>query len=134
MPRAPKGEKRPRDANQLGKLIVDEVRFQAMARPGSMTDLGAKRTQHEQCLPLIGHLAELMLASVSAGFLFTVSTAAAAQALVAARLLFERGVLPDNAITRVRRMRAGAIETRAQEDYLRALGRSDAARVWTAKA
>ena len=40
MPRASKGEKRPRDANQLGKLIVDEVRFQAMARPGSMTDLG----------------------------------------------------------------------------------------------
>jgi protein-tyrosine phosphatase len=53
--------------------------------------------------------------------------------LVAARLLFERGVSPDNAITRVRRMRPGAIETRAQEDYLRALDRSEAARVWNAK-
>jgi protein-tyrosine phosphatase len=54
--------------------------------------------------------------------------------VVAARLLFERGVSPDNAITRVRRMRPRAIETRAQEDYLRALGRPEATRVWNANA
>jgi ADP-ribosyl-[dinitrogen reductase] hydrolase len=48
--------------------------------------------------------------------------------LVAARLLFERGVSTDEAIARLRRIRPGAIETRA-EDYLRALGRPKAARV-----
>ena len=42
---------------------------------------------------------------------------------VAARLLIEFGDKPENAIRRVRAARPGAIETRAQEDYLRSLGR-----------
>ena len=42
--------------------------------------------------------------------------------LVTARLLIERGVPADEAIAGVRRCRPGAIETCAQEGYLRALG------------
>jgi len=45
--------------------------------------------------------------------------------LVAARLLIERGVPADEAIAGVRRCRPGAIETCAQEGYLRALGRPE---------
>jgi protein-tyrosine phosphatase len=41
--------------------------------------------------------------------------------MVAARLLVERGVSPDEAIASVRRVRPGAIETGLQERYLRAI-------------
>lgn len=41
--------------------------------------------------------------------------------LVSARLLVELGLAPDEAIRRVRAARSGAIETRAQEDFVRAL-------------
>lgn len=41
--------------------------------------------------------------------------------LVAARLLIERGMLPPEAIARVRAVRPGAIETSAQERYVRGL-------------
>jgi ADP-ribosyl-[dinitrogen reductase] hydrolase len=42
--------------------------------------------------------------------------------LVAARLLIEAGASADKAIAMVRTARPGAVETHAQEDYLRALG------------
>lgn len=42
---------------------------------------------------------------------------------VAARLLIERGMAPDLAISRVREVREGAIETREQEVYLLAMRR-----------
>jgi ADP-ribosyl-[dinitrogen reductase] hydrolase len=41
--------------------------------------------------------------------------------LVAARILVERGCAPRDAIHRVRAVRPGAIETRAQEEYVSAL-------------
>ena len=44
--------------------------------------------------------------------------------LVAARLLIERGAQPDWAIAEVRKVRPGAIETSAQEAYLRKLAAS----------
>ena len=42
--------------------------------------------------------------------------------LLSARLLVETGHAPDEAIALVRRVRPGAIETEAQEDYVRAQG------------
>ena len=41
---------------------------------------------------------------------------------VAARLLVESGIDPEDAITRVRQSRPGAIETKAQEQYVRQKG------------
>ena len=41
--------------------------------------------------------------------------------MVAARVLIEQGVSPDEASIKVRSVRPGAIETRAQESYVRAL-------------
>lgn len=41
---------------------------------------------------------------------------------VAARLLVERGTAPEEAIAQVRAVRPGALETRAQEDYVRGIG------------
>lgn len=41
--------------------------------------------------------------------------------LVAARILVERGCAPRDAVHRVRAVRPGAIETRAQEQYVLAL-------------
>jgi ADP-ribosyl-[dinitrogen reductase] hydrolase len=55
---------------------------------------------------------------------------------VAARLLIERGYRPDGAVEMVRACRRGTVETRAQEDYLLALGSPDPApcegRAWAA--
>ncbi len=41
---------------------------------------------------------------------------------IAARLLVELGIDPDDAINRVRQSRPGAIETKAQEQYVRQKG------------
>jgi len=108
--------------------------FGNTVEPREWPGWGAKRTQHEQC-----QISNWALSGIDAcvrfGRVFVhCKRGLGGAGLVAARLLFERGVSPDNAITRVRRMRPGAIETRAQEDYLRALGRTEAARVCNAKA
>ncbi|MDB2692082.1 cyclin-dependent kinase inhibitor 3 family protein [Luminiphilus sp.] len=46
--------------------------------------------------------------------------------IVAARVLIEQGFSPDEAINKVRSVRPGAIETRAQESYVRARARRPA--------